>query len=545
MPAALPCCTQEACRRWLYRAPKTPCSVPRAWSPSIGSRRFQVCGRIIASAHITVVCRELRIVVGRVMAVTSAPAAFMSYVRFNDRHDDGQLSQFRERLATEVRAQSGEEFAILQDRADIAWGQNWQQRIDEALDAVTLLLVIVTPSLFRSPACRAEVTRFLDRERALGRGDLILPVYYISAREMDDPGLREMDEMARALASRQFADWRELRFEPFTSPLVRKAIAQLASRMRDTFWQPPAAPTARPAGGRKAAESPAESAGQAGGTGQVTAKTEPPTHVVDAYRRGDFTTVGAAIKAAKPGDRILVRPGLYWEGLVVDKPLEILGDGPVADIEIRAHDASALVFQASIGRVANLALRQAGGEGGWYGVDITQGRLDLEGCDISSRSLACVAIRGGADPRLRRNKIHDGKEGGVFVFDGGLGALEDNDITGNANSGIQIATGGNPTVRRNHIHDNKQSGVFVQDSGLGTVEDNEITGNGYVGVWVKTGGNPTVRGNRINRNGYEAVSIREGGRSVVEDNDLTGNERGAWDIAEDCKANVIRARNKE
>jgi len=45
---------------------------------------------------------------------------------------------------------------------------------------VTLLLVIITPSLFGSPPCRAEVARFLDRERVLGRGDLILPVYYIS-----------------------------------------------------------------------------------------------------------------------------------------------------------------------------------------------------------------------------------------------------------------------------------------------------------------------------------------------------------------------------
>ena len=173
------------------------------------------------------------------MSVPGGPAAFMSYVRFNDQHDDGQLSQFRERLEAEVRAQTGEEFAIFQDRNDIAWGQNWQLRIDEALDAVTLLLVIITPSLFRSPACRAEFQKFRERERGLGRSDLILPVYYIGARELEDPALPEADDMARVLASRQFADWRELRFKPFTSPPVRKAVAQLASRMRDTFWQPP------------------------------------------------------------------------------------------------------------------------------------------------------------------------------------------------------------------------------------------------------------------------------------------------------------------
>jgi parallel beta-helix repeat protein len=478
------------------------------------------------------------------MAMPGGPAAFMSYVRFNDQHDDGQLSQFRERLGAEVRAQTGQEFAIFQDRNDIAWGQNWQQRIDEALDEVTLLLVIITPSLFRSPPCRAEVTRFLDRERALDRADLILPVYYIGAREIDDPALREADEIATVLASRQFADWRELRFEPFTSPLVRKAIAQVASRMRDTFWQPPAVPT-RPAGRFQVSGSASGSTEQSGAGGRVTAKTEPPTHVVDAYQRGDFATVSAAIKAAKPGDRILVRPGLYEEGLVLDKPLEILGDGSVSDIEIRARGADALLFQASIGRVANLTLRQAGGEGKWYGVDITQGRLDLEGCDISSESLACVAIRNGADPRLRRNKIHDSKQCGVLVQDSGLGTLEDNDITGNAYAGVEIRTGSNPTLRRNQIHDGKQTGVNVHHSGLGTLEDNDITSNAYAGVTINTDGNPTLRANRINRNVYQAVYIHNGGRGLVEGNDLTGNAKGAWLIAEDCQANVTRARNKE
>jgi parallel beta-helix repeat protein len=522
--------------------------------------------------------------------VPGDPAAFMSYVRFNDEHDDGQLSAFRERLSTEVRAQTGEEFPIFQDRNDIAWGQSWQQRIDETLDAVTLLLVIITPGLFRSPACRAEVARFLERERVLGRRDLILPVYYISAREMDEPALRDGDDMARVLAARQFADWRDLRFEAFTAPAVRKAIAQLAARMRDAFWLPPAAAPARPTRASQAASSPAQ-AEQAGTTSRVIAKTEPPTHVVDAYQRGDFATVGAAIMAARPGDRILVRPGLYEEGLIVDKPLEILGDGPVPDIEIRARDADALLFKASIGRVANLTLRQAGGRGTWFGVDITQGRLDLEGCDISSQSGACVGIHDGADPRLRRNLIHDGKQGGVYVYDDGRGTLEDNDISGNAFSGVEIKTGGDPTLRRNRIHDGKTGGVYVHDDGRGTLEDNDISGNAFsgvtiaahadptlrrnqirdgkaggvfvegdgrgtledndindnarAGVTIKTGGDATVRRNKINRNGYEAVWIYEGGRGTIEDNDLTDNARGAWDIAADCQDNVTRARNKE
>ena len=519
------------------------------------------------------------------------PAAFMSYVRFDDQHNDGQLTEFRERLSAEVRMQTGAaEFAIFQDRHNIAWGQNWQRRINGSLDAATLLLVIVTPSLFRSRACRDEVERFLDRERELGGQDLILPVYYISAQEMDDSDLYESDELVRVLASRQYADWRDRRFEPFTSPVVRKDIAQLAARMRDAFGQPPAAAPGRLGGARGVVGSPSAGTEPGGTPGRATAKTEPPTHVVDAYQRGDFARVSDAIKAARPGDRILVRPGLYEEGLVIDKPLEILGDGPVSEIEIRAATTAAVLFKANIGRVANLTLRQAAGES-WFGVDITQGRLDLEGCDISSQSLACVAIRDGADPRLRRNRIHDGKQGGVYVYDNGLGTLEDNDISGNAFAGVETRTGGNPTLRRNQIHDgaaggvyvydnglgtlednditgnalsgvaikagghptlrrnrihnNKQSGVFVYENGLGTLEDNDITGNARSGVETRTGGNPKLRANRINNNADKAVRIRDGGRGVVEDNDLQGNAGGTWEISEDSKDNVTRARNKE
>jgi len=520
----------------------------------------------------------------------------MSYVRFDDAHEDGQLSAFRERLAGEIRIQTGHEFPIFQDRNDIAWGQNWRQRIEETLDEVTLLLVIVTPGLFHSPACRDEMARFRERERELGRTDLILPVYYVSAREMDDPDLRKADDLASLLWSRQYADWREFRFEPLTSPVVRKALAALATRMRDAYYgaaleAPPArAPGGRRPGAGRALQRDAPAAESGVGQRGDSAKTDTPTHVVDAYLRGDFGTVTEAIKAAKPGDRILVRPGLYEESLVIDKPLEIIGDGPVEDIEIRARNANVLTFRASIGRVANLTLRQSDGKPD-LGVTIAQGRLDLEGCDISSRSGVCVYIHSGADPRLRRNKIHDGKGSGVSVYDSGLGTLEDNEITGNGRAGVGIKTGGNPVLRRNQIRDNGQNGVFVYEGGLGTLEDNEITGNGYSGVEIKAGGNPvlrrnqvdtnkqcgvyvhdsglgkledneitdngsagvaindggnpTVHGNRINRNAYEAIWVYARGNGVIEDNDLTGNAQGAWDIDEDCQPNVTRARNKE
>jgi parallel beta-helix repeat protein len=517
--------------------------------------------------------------------------AFMSYAHTDDADD--RLTTFRDRLSREVKIQTGEDFPIFQDREHIRWGDNWQERVDGSLDEVTFLIAILSPSFLRSAACREELSRFLEREKKLKRDDLILPVYYVDCPTLNDEGKRKADPLAQELAKRQYADWRELRFEPFTSPQVCKRLARLAGQVRDALESQAQPPTAAKASAHDVPR-PEISAASASEFSQsaerFTRRTEPPTRIVDPLHRGDFSSISDAIRAAKPGDRILVRPGLYKEGLVMDKPLEIVGDGDRGDVVVEARGSDALLFQANMGRVVNLTLRQTGG-GDWYGVDIAQGRLELEGCDITSQSLSCVAIHNGADPRLRRNRIHDGKSAGVLIYEDGQGTLEDNEIFGNTDGEIAIKTGGNPVVRRNRIHDGGESGVYIHENGEGTLEDNEIFGhalpeiairtggnpvarrnrihdgiscgvhiyengqgtledndifgNARAGVEVRVGGNPIVRSNRINKNRYEGVWIYEGGRGVVENNDLRGNAKGSSNIAKDCLPNIKWAGNLE
>ncbi|MFY9610717.1 MAG: toll/interleukin-1 receptor domain-containing protein [Blastocatellia bacterium] len=162
------------------------------------------------------------------------PRAFMSYAHIDNKY--GQLTEFRDRLSNEVHVQTGEAFPIFQDRDDILLGQTWHQRIKEALQKeVTFLIPILTPSFFKSDACREELTVFLDRERSLKRNDLIFPMYYIGCRVLEDERLRASDQLGTAIAARQWADWRGLRFEPFESPQSCKAIMQIASQISATI----------------------------------------------------------------------------------------------------------------------------------------------------------------------------------------------------------------------------------------------------------------------------------------------------------------------
>jgi F-box protein 11 len=414
--------------------------------------------------------------------MSQTPIAFLSYVNLDDQHDQGRLTQFRERLSGEVRMQTGEPFDIFQDRKDIKLGQQWQERINDALDATLFLIPIITPAFFKSTACRDELERFIKREKELGRGDLILPIYYVECPVLSDKAKRELDPLAKVIAARQYADWCDLRFEEFTSPQLRKAVANIAKQIVEALERSHSGTDIKPKETKPA----------------PTAKNEPPTVFVDAWHQGDYATITEALKAVKAGTRILVRPGWYNEGIVIDKPIEIIGDGNREEIVIESSGKSTIIFQANNGRIANLTMRQVG-KNILYCVNIVQGRLELVACDISSQGLACVAILSGADSCLRGNRIHDATGAGVVVNLAGRVILEDNEIFTNMLTGVQIIEGSNTTLRRNRIFQNSGTGILVQS----------------------------------------------GGGGIFEDNDLRGNTKGAWKIEPGCEARVQRKGNKE
>jgi formylglycine-generating enzyme required for sulfatase activity len=163
--------------------------------------------------------------------VNNQPIGFMSYVRADDAHENGRLSDFCARLSGEVRLHSGDEFPIFQDRNDIAWGQQWARRLEESLAATTFLIPIITPGFFKSDACRAELERFLTRERQLQRGDLILPVYYVEAAVLENASKRAGDQLAHLIHGRQYIDWRELRHQPLNAPQAGEMLARMARQI--------------------------------------------------------------------------------------------------------------------------------------------------------------------------------------------------------------------------------------------------------------------------------------------------------------------------
>ena len=271
-----------------------------------------------------------------------------------------------------------------------------------------------------------------------------------------------------------------------------------------------------------------------------------PTIIVAKDGGGQYTTITDAIKNARPGTRIMVRPGFYKEGFAIDKQLEIIGDGPLSDVVVESTDTFCIRMQTEKATVRGLTLRGRTSPKEFFAVDISRGQLILEDCDITSDTLAGVAIHGSmADPIIRRTKIHNSKSGGVFTFDQGKGTIEDCDIYGNTNAAVEIKDGSNTIVRRSKLHDNKASGVYVWKNSKGTIEDCEIYGTDSAAITIGEYADPTIRKCKIHDGKAGGIYVYDHGKGTIEDCDINDTVYAGIEIKDSSNPTVRRCRISE
>jgi hypothetical protein len=178
---------------------------------------------------------------------------------------------------------------------------------------------------------------------------------------------------------------------------------------------------------------------------------EPPTHVVDGLR-GPYRTLAEAVTTANAGDRILLRPGVYEEGLVLDKPLEVIGQGRPEEILIQAAGTNALAFRTTLGRVTNVTLRQLGG-GDYFAATLVKGASPRR----MSKAAASPALRihgGRRDPSSATTASIDAGKA-VWSSSTMVGALSRRTRCTAMKDTASSSETAETVVRGNQIHDNE------------------------------------------------------------------------------------------
>jgi TIR domain len=157
-------------------------------------------------------------------------AGFWSYTHDDDKHEDGAIVRLATRIGEEYSLITGEELTVFVDRKDLAWGEHWKKRIDNALVSTTFFIPVVTPRYFVREECRRELFEFARHAKALGVSELICPILYVPVGELEEDN---SDEAVALVARAQYEDWTSLRLCDERSAEHRRAVNRLATRLAE------------------------------------------------------------------------------------------------------------------------------------------------------------------------------------------------------------------------------------------------------------------------------------------------------------------------
>ncbi|MBO0704355.1 MAG: right-handed parallel beta-helix repeat-containing protein [Candidatus Dormibacteraeota bacterium] len=239
---------------------------------------------------------------------------------------------------------------------------------------------------------------------------------------------------------------------------------------------------------------------------------------------GATPVLGPALARARRGARIHLRPGTYRESLVIDREVELVGQGLSGGVLIEAAEGAAVQVQAAGVTLRNLTVHARGLGEDSHAVSIRGSRARLENCAVSSVSGTGILVTNGAQVIVHGCRVEQAGDNGI-AFQGGIGHLEDCAVTSAGSHGVLV--NGQVTMLACRVHDAGSVGVAFRGGARGLVEDCDVAGNGRLeralgSVQVAEGSDPVFRSCRIRVGQDVGVSV-EGSRGTFDRCQISGH----------------------
>ena len=205
--------------------------------------------------------------------------------------------------------------------------------------------------------------------------------------------------------------------------------------------------------------------------------------VVDDEGDGDYTIIQAAIDNANPGDRIEVYSGTYYENLLIDKKLSLVG----MPYELGSGaDTGAPILDASLGSFRDQNCN---------GICINADSCAVDSFKIVNSELAGIALDGGSYNTISNNTLFDN------YFS------------------IQLANSSNNNIFSNNTMTNNQFGVWLSDSSNENAFSYNIFEYQVRGIWIFNSNQNDFSNNNLSKNGG-GVFIIASSNNIFSNNEI-------------------------
>ncbi len=261
------------------------------------------------------------------------------------------------------------------------------------------------------------------------------------------------------------------------------------------------------------------------------------TLVVQSDGEGNYISIQKAIDAASPKDTVYVLPGTYYETIVINKTITLLGE-----------EKNTTIIDSNTT--------------GFYAVLIQAPDVIISGFTIQNST---VGVYVAENERVNNTTITDNvitkNKGGIYLGNLSSGNfIFENIITKNDGDGIRLYGSINNNIYENTINGHQSYGIVLWDSsynniitrnviinnknGVGlrrwsdnnVVSENNVTNNQNSGIIIAYSYYNNLTGNTISDNN-NGISINDASENFISKNYIANNHRGIY--LYDSTGNII------
>ncbi|MEU0965938.1 right-handed parallel beta-helix repeat-containing protein [Streptomyces sp. NPDC005917] len=243
--------------------------------------------------------------------------------------------------------------------------------------------------------------------------------------------------------------------------------------------------------------------------------------------RGAYRTIGEAIRAASPGDLVVIAPGTWTENLVLDRAVVLTAEHGRGSVVIAAPPGEKPAVAVDGPDCALHNITVWGSDAGLPAVSVSPGAgLVLEECSVEGGR---VQVKGPDDEEggttavvLRRCRLEGARLAGLHLSGSVRARLEDTAVTGVDGTGVVLSGTASLDAVRLRLERTTGSGVRLRGRSRLRLTDSVLAGSGRAGLLLEDATEATAGESRIETPGAAGVHLTGSARAELTDCRIRG-----------------------
>ncbi len=248
------------------------------------------------------------------------------------------------------------------------------------------------------------------------------------------------------------------------------------------------------------------------------------------------------INKASDGDTINIPSGTYYENIVIDKSINLIGENRNTTVIDGSGSGDVVYVSADWVNISRFTIQN----GDLDGIDVSSDHITISENNIYNNKISGIYSYGYKSIKIINN-IFNNNTGGISLVRNNFSFIKDNFIT-NTGIGIDLYSSSHNNITKNKISDNDGGITLSRFSYYNIIEDNIISNNvGGIGLYYTSDNNSiiknqiisnifcgiigriynnTINGNNISNNKNKSLLLISSNNNKINNNVLNNNYNG-------------------